>query len=152
MGKYQQYETIKDQRSYDARIWWALWAIALLVLIFTVWHTVRQRDLIRNGNCIEADYYTYNGQELARYIDPEGRIYSFNVSGLSTVHLENTVLLYYKDQISLAEPQINPKLFLACYIGFGLALVLISCKLVKIYKSPYYANEVQNSNPDSDFY
>lgn len=152
MGKYHQYETIKDQRSYDSRIWWALWAIALIVLIFSVWHNLRKYDLIKNGNCIEADYYTYNGQELARYTDENNHYYTFNVSGLSTVHSEDKVLLYYKDRINLAEPETDFRLFLSCYIGFGLAFILISYKLVKIYKKPYYTNQFQNTNPDSYFY
>lgn len=133
MGRYREVETIQDSRSYDARIWWAFWAVALIVLIYTAWHQIREYDLVHNGNSIVAEYYIYNEQELARYLDENNRYHSYNVSGLNAIHEEDTITLYYKTSIDAAEPHRHPKTWIYSYIIFGIALVLCSLKIYKIY-------------------
>ena len=58
MGRYRVVETDRQERSYEARIWWALWGIALLALIYTVYHQFREYDLIHNGQSM--DYRLYS--------------------------------------------------------------------------------------------
>lgn len=134
MGRYNYMETEKDERSFDARIWWVFWFIALLVLAYTVYHHARSFELVHNGKYIDAEYYIYNNQEMARYIDENNRHYSYNLSALDPVHEENTVRLYYKEFIQLAEPRRNPKIWIFSYLLFGACLVFSSYKLLKIYR------------------
>lgn len=137
MGRYHHMETEQEERSFDARIWWTLWIVALLVLAYTVYHHSHSFNLVHNGNCIEAEYYVYNGQEMARYYDENNRYYAFNLSGLDPIHEENTVKLYYKDNLRLAEPRRDPKIWIYSYLGFGAGFAFCSYKLIKIYRKKY---------------
>ena len=133
MGRYREVETEQQAKSFEARIWWVFWGIALVVLAYTVWHQVREYDLVHNGQWIEAEYYTYNGKELAKYRDENNRYYGFDVSGRDAIHDENTIKLYYKTSISAAEPHIHPRMWIFSYVLFGTAFVLCSLKLHQIY-------------------
>ena len=133
MGRYRTVETEKDEQSFEARIWWAFWIIALIVIAYTVYHQCRNYDMMHNGTCIEAEYFVYNGQEIARYRDDTGNIVSFNLSGLNAVHDEDTIKLYYKDRINFAEPQRETMVWVKSYVIFGLGLLFCSWKLKKIY-------------------
>lgn len=133
MGQYDHFETEQDEKSFAARIWWVLWIVALLALAYSIYHHTRSFNLVHNGTCIEAEYYVYNGEEIARYTDENNRHYSYNLSGLDAIHEENTVKLYYIDRIQLAEPRRDPKIWIFSYLGFGAAIVFCSYKLVKIY-------------------
>lgn len=126
-------ETDRQERSYEARIWWALWGIALLALIYTVYHQFREYDLIHNGQCIEAEYFTHNGQERARYYDENGGYHGYNLSGMDAVHGEHTVLLYYKTNLSAAEPRLHPRVWIIAYILFVPLLAGASFRLYRIY-------------------
>jgi len=135
MGRYRQIETEEEVKSFDARIWWAFWIIALIVLIYTAWHQYREYDLVHNGNCIIAEYTVYNDQELATYYDETGRVAArYNISGLSAVHENDTIKMYYKTNINAAEPHRSVQTWLISYAIFGTAFVLCSIKLRKIYK------------------
>lgn len=139
MGRYQNYESEKTEQSYEARIWWALWAVALVVILYTGWQQYRNFDLIHNGNCIEAEYKLYKERELARIWDQEtgNLIQSFDVSGLDALHGEDTILLYYKDDLSQAEPQRETTAWIKSYVIFGLMFAGCSWKLRRIYtKNP----------------
>lgn len=134
MGRYNNIEMEQDDKSFDARIWWVFWIVALVVILYTVYHHSRSWDLVHNGNCIEAEYFVYNGQEMARYYDESNRYYSYNLSGLDPIHEENTIKLYYKDNLRLAEPRRNPKIWIFSYLGFGAGFAFCSYTLVKIYR------------------
>lgn len=145
MGRYRQVETEQEAKSYEARIWWVFWGVALIVLIYTIWHQTREYDLVHNGQCIEAEYYIYNGKELARYQDENNRYYSYDVSGRDAVHDEHTIKLYYKTNISAAEPHIHPRVWIFPYLLFGSMFVLCTLKLRKIYRqNRYISNEGEN--------
>jgi len=135
MSSYQDFYSEKEEQSYEARIWWVFWVVAVIVIAYTVWHQYRNYDLVHNGTCIEAEYMEYNGQELARYRDETGRVVaSVNLDGMNAIHDEDTILLYYKDNINFAEPKRNPKAWICSYIIFGLLLAGTSYKLYTIYK------------------
>lgn len=135
MGRYRNEEYEQDERSYEARIWWVFWIIAVVVIAYTIWHQYRNYDLVHNGTCIEAEYMLYNGEEIARYRDETGRIVaSYNLGGLNAIHDEDTVLLYYKDNINFAEPERELKSWLYAYVIFIPVLIGTTWKLITIYK------------------
>lgn len=133
MGRYRTIETEQQKRSYAARIWWVFWGVAFIALVYTVWHQVREYDLVHNGQCIEAEYYIYNGNEYARFIDENNRYRILGLGGFDAVHGEDTVNLYYKTRPSLAEPHRDPRAWLFAYVLFGPLFVWCSIKLYKIY-------------------
>lgn len=134
MGRYRNVETAKDEQSYEARVWWVFWIIALIVIIYTAWHQYRNYDLVHNGKCVEAQYYVYNEQEQARFKDENGNWVNKSLEGLNAIHDEDTVLVYYKDYMSLAEPKRDPKAWLYSYLIFVPLLAGTTWKLVTIYK------------------
>lgn len=133
MGRYRTFETEKDEKSYEARIWWVFWIVAVVVMCYTLWHQFIEYDLIHNGSFIDAEYYVYNGRELARYRDENNVNYSFSLEGLDAIHDENTVRLYYKGNIALATPRRSPKTWIFAYVVFGAMFIVCSRILWKIY-------------------
>lgn len=133
MGRYREVETEQQEKSYEARIWWALWGVALMAMAYTAWHQAHEYDLVHNGLCIEAEYYIYNGQELAKYCDENNRWHFYNVSGFDAIHDENTIKLYYKENINLAEPHRHPWIWIFSYLLFGAIFSGCSLRLRKIY-------------------
>ena len=134
MGRYRTFETEKDEKSFEARIWWVFWVIALVVLCYTAYQQLLEYDLIHNGSSIEAEYYVYNGKELARYRDEQNVNYSFDLSDYDAVHGEDTVTLYYKDRINYAVPRRDIKSWLYSYFIFVPVLVVSSLIIIKIYR------------------
>lgn len=144
MSRYREIETEKSHKSYQARIWWALWAVCFVVLVYTVWTQYREYDLVHHGNCIVADYYVYNGEKLAKYYDEEtNHAYRFNLEGWDAIHEEDTIKMYYWTDIHAAEPHRNPMLWIRSYVIFGIAIVLISFRLYRIYTAPYEIYDVR---------
>ncbi|MCM1100043.1 MAG: hypothetical protein NC079_04730 [Clostridium sp.] len=135
MGRYQymDMETEQESKSFEARVWWIFWIIALVVLLYTAYHHWRVSDLVHNGRCIEAEYSVYNGKELARYRDENNILYSYDLSGLNAIHGEDTVLLYYKDFVSTAEPRRAFTVWLWPYLFSTASLILFSWVLYRIY-------------------
>lgn len=134
MGRYRTVESEKDEQSYEARIWWVFWIVAVVVIAYTAWHQYRNYDLVHNGKCIEAQYYVYNNQEMARYKDENGMLVNKSLEGLNAIHEEDTVLLYYKDYMSLAEPKRETSAWLYSYLIFIPLLAGTTWKLITIYK------------------
>ncbi len=133
MGRYRHVETAREERSFEARIWWAFWGISLVVLCYTVFHQVKEYDLVHNGNSFEASYEVYKDQELVTYYDENNHYYSYNVSGMDAVHGEDTIMMYYTDDIDRAQPHIDPKIWIFPYTLFGIMFVVSSLRLRKIY-------------------
>lgn len=134
MGRYRTVESEKDEQSYEARIWWVFWIVAVVVIAYTAYLQYLNYDLVHNGQCIEAEYYVYNNQELARYKDENGMLVNKSLEGLNAIHGEDTVLLYYKDYMSLAEPKRETSAWLYSYLIFIPMLAGTTWKLITIYK------------------
>ena len=144
MSRYRQVESEKSHKSYQARIWWALWGVAIVVLIYTAWTQIREYRLTHYGQMFVGDYYIYAGEELVKYIDPgDQHNYSFNVSGLDAIHDGDKINMYYWTEIHKAEPHRSPALWVKAYLFFGIAFVLISIRIRQIYKAPYEIYDVR---------
>lgn len=130
-------ETEQEAKSYEARIWWVLWFIALGVLLYTAYHHISEYHRVHGGHCIEAEYFVYNGRELAMYRDENNINHSYDLSGYDAVHEEDTVKLYYTDNVSLAEPRRTPSSWIAPYFFSTAALAFFSWILIRIYRRPH---------------
>lgn len=148
MGRYQTVETEKHSKSYAARIWWALWAVAFVVLVYTAWTHVREFYLVKTGDCIVANYSVYNGEEIAHYRDEAtNSYYTYYLSGMDAVHEEDTVKLYYKNgHIDDAEPHRDVMLWVKNYVIFGIAIILLSLKIKSIYSQEFDVYDVRETD------
>ena len=66
-------------------------------------------------------------------MDEENHYHSFNITGMGAEHDGDSIVLYYKDDINLAEPQIGAATWIRSYAIFGTGFVLLSIKLISIY-------------------
>ncbi len=134
MGRYREVQTKKDDRSYEAGVWWALWIVCFGVMAYTVWMQISEYRLVHEGTSIVAEYVAYKGAEQANYYDEEHRYHFYDLTGAGAVHDEDTIVLYYRDNIDLAQPRIGFATWLRSYAIFGTGLILLSIRLYFIYK------------------
>lgn len=151
MGRYRDVQTEKDARSYAATIWWILWAVCFVIMLYTVWMQISEYRLVHNGKSIVAEYSLYKGVERATYYDEENHYHSYDLSGLGAAHGEDTIVLYYMDDINLAQPRIGFKTWLRTYAIFGVGLVLLSIRLLFIYKADHKIYDVGSTQIDNDY-
>ena len=133
MGRYRHVETAREKRSLEARIWWTFFGISLLVLCYTVFHQVKEYRLVHYGNSFEAEYQVYQGRELATYYDENNHYYHYDISGMDAIHGENTVTMYYTDDMYRAQPHMHPRMWIFPYALFGVMFLVCSLRLRKIY-------------------
>lgn len=141
MGRYREVETEQQEKSYEARIWWALWAVCLVVLVATAYNHIRECILVYTGNCMEAEYSTYQGRELAKYYDENNFPHTIDISNYDAAHEGDKVLLYYKDYMELAQPRSRVMGWVFPYLGFGAGLAACSFMIYKIYKPEKHIGE-----------
>lgn len=151
MGRYRDVQTEKDARRYAAGIWWILWAVCFGIILYTVWMQYLEYRLVHEGKSIVAEYSVYKGSEQATYYDDENHYHSYNLTGMDAAHDGDTIVLYYKDDINLAQPRIAVRTWLRSYAIFGVGLILLSIRLYFIYKSDYSVYDVGNTQIDDDF-
>lgn len=122
----------KAERSYQARIWWALFIAAALILLRGVTFHIDEIKLVNGGNMITANYNENTAQ--AFYIEDSGAYHQYDISGFSAVHDGDTINLYYEDEIAYAEPIHTVGFWLQTYLFFGTAMLFTGWRLWKIYK------------------
>lgn len=96
---------------------------------------VKERNIIRQGNAIVCDYYVEtDGDEIARYYDDAGKLYTFNVTTMSAVHTQDSITMFYMSDIEQAIPETSLKGWLFYYLFFGM---LGGISLWRIIKNKY---------------
>ncbi len=137
MGRYRTFESKKDEQNYDAAIWWVLWLISLAILIYTAYHQIHEFNLTHSDNYVIAKYMVANGHEAASYTDENGVYYYFNITQMNAIHDEDTIKMYYKDDIALAVPRCSFLRWAPAWSIFLPALIGCSVLLWKIYHRNY---------------
>ncbi|MBQ8280289.1 MAG: hypothetical protein IJZ23_10640 [Roseburia sp.] len=122
----------KAERSYQARIWWALFIVAVLILLRGVTFHMDEIKLVNSGDMITANYNEDTAQ--ASYIDDNGMYHQYDISGFSAEHDGDTINLYYEEEIAYAEPIHEVAFWIQTYLIFGTAILFIGWRLWKIYK------------------
>ncbi len=135
-------EYIYDERSekkYHSTIWKVLSGVFILSLIVMVVSHVKELNLIFNGKSIEAEYYVESsGRVKASYYDEDRNFYGYDLTEVYAAHSEDSVTLYYMDDIRKAVPR-APWWYWAERYTFFIALLAFSCwRLWKIYHKPLY--------------
>ncbi len=148
MGRYREVQTEKDERRYAAAIWWALWAVCFGIMAYTVWMQVSEYRLVHEGKSIVAEYRMNKGVEQATYYDEEHHYHAYDLTGAGAAHDEDTVVLYYMDNIDLAQPKLSFGTWLRSYAIFGVGLVLLSIKLYFVYKEDHSVYNAGSSRTD----
>jgi len=122
----------KKEKSYHARIWWALLLAAILILLRGVTFHIDERQLAKNGQQITAEYNESTAQAV--YWDADGLYHQYDISGFTAEHEGNAITLYYKEDVAHAEPIHTAGFWLKTYLFFGVASLLCGWRLWKIYK------------------
>ena len=76
-------------------------------------------------------------------MDEENHYHSFNITGMGAEHDGDSIVLYYKDDINLAKPRVGVGTWIRSYVLFGIAFVLISTRLIFIYRSYHSVHYVE---------
>ncbi len=136
-GEYV-YNEAADKK-YESRIWkYLAGASGLLMLLIILMH-VKELIIVSQGTCIEAAYYkASDGVEIATYIDENEKQYRYDISGMDAVHSENSVRLYYLDDIFNAVPKTEWMLWCKYYLFFGCLGGLSLWRIRKIYGKANY--------------
>ncbi|MBR6326382.1 MAG: hypothetical protein IKR61_06205, partial [Lachnospiraceae bacterium] len=58
-------------------------------------------------------------------------------TGMGAEHDGDSIVLYYTDDINLAQPRIGVATWIRTYAIFGVALILLSIRLIVVYRSDH---------------
>ena len=122
----------KKEKSYHARIWWALLIAVTLILLRGVTFHIDECQLAKNGQKITAEYNESTAQAV--YREADGLYHQYDISGFSAEHEGTFITLYYRDNVAYAEPVHTTEFWLKTYLIFGAASLLCGWRLWKIYK------------------
>jgi len=126
----------EEEKRYESTVWKYIIGVALAVLALVIYMHAKELNIVNNGTCIVASYYVDNsGNEIVRYSDENNKLYIYNVSGLSAVHEENQIRLYYLENIQDAVSKTKWQLWAAYYAFFGALLGISVWRIIKIYKN-----------------
>ena len=148
MGRYREVQTEKDARRYSATIWWVLWAVCVLVLIYTVKTQYSEYKSIKGANSVVAKYTFANGREIASFMDGDNHYHSIDITGMGAKYDGDSIVLYYTDDINLAQPRIGASTWIRSYAIFGVGFILISIRLIAIYRSDNSVYDVGSSSTE----
>lgn len=122
----------KKEKSYHARIWWALFVAAALILLRGVTFHIDERKLVHNGNQVVAKYNESTAQAI--YREEDGSYHQYDLSGFTAEHDGDKITLYYEDEISYAEPIHTVGFWMKTYLFFGISTLFCGWRLWRIYK------------------
>ena len=132
-GASAYYDKKAEQR-YESRIWKCLLGVAILVFASTLWLHIQEVQVIYNGSMIECAYYVDDrGVGNASYYDEEDKLYTFKITDQRFVHSEDSVKMYYVDNISDAIPKTSIMVWLGYYAFFGILTALCIWRIKVIY-------------------
>ena len=141
MGRYREVHTEKEAkrfaRQYAATVWWVLWAICFLILAYTVRMQYSEYKSIKGANSVVAKYSSEKGVELATFMDEDNHYHSFDITGMGAKHDGDSIVLYYTDDVNLAQPRVGAATWIRSYAIFGVAFILLSIRLIVIYRSDH---------------
>jgi hypothetical protein len=141
MGRYREVHTEKEAkrfaRRYAASIWWVLWAVCFVILAYTARMQFSDYQSTKGANSVVAKYSSEKGVERATFMDEDNHYHSYDITGMGAEHDGDSIVLYYTDDINLAQPRIGASTWIRSYAIFGVALVLLSIRLIFIYRSDH---------------
>lgn len=136
-GEYVYNES--SEKKYHSTLWKVLAGVFLLTLLVLTVSLVKELTLVFYGQKIEADYYVdSNGRAKAGYYDADRNFYAYDFTGMEAVHDEDSITLYYTDNIRKAVLR-TPWWYWARRYTFFLVLAGFSIwRIYKIYHKPLY--------------
>ena len=152
MGRYREVKTEKeagkDARRYASTIWWLLWAFCFFILVYTGGMQFSEYKNIKDAKSVVAKYTSGDGFEHALLTDEDGRFHSFDITGMGAEHEGESIVLYYKDDINLAQPRVGMATWIRSYVIFGIALILLSIRLIFIYRADHSVYDAESFAKD----
>lgn len=126
----------KEEKRYESLVWKYLAGVALVVCALVFYMHTKELHIINNGTCIVASYdVDSHGNEIVRYSDENEKLYMYNVSGLSAVHEETQICLYYLDNVQDAVSKTKWQLWAVYYLFFGILFGFSVWRIIKINKN-----------------
>ena len=121
----------KKERSYHARIWWALLGAAVLILLRGVTFHIDEIKMQRNWKTIEADYSETTAQAV--FIEENGMYHQYDLAG-AAAHHGDKMTLYYEEDVAYAQAVHELSFWIKTYFIFGLAILFTGWRLWVIYR------------------
>ena len=141
MGRYREVHTEKEARRsarrYTSSIWWVLWTVCFVILAYTVRMQYSEYKSIKGANSVVAKYSFEKGVERATFMDEDKHYHSYDITGMGAEHDGDSIVLYYTDDINLAQPRVGAATWIRSYAIFGVAFILLSIRLIVIYRSDH---------------
>ena len=122
----------KEEKSYQARIWWFLLGAAVLILLRGVTFHINEINMKNNYFMIEATYYEKTAQAV--YVEENGSYHQYDISGFSAEYEGDMIRLYYKEQVGYAEPVHRISFWIQTYLILGMFAGFCAWRLLVIYK------------------
>ena len=122
----------KKERSYHARIWWALLGAAVLILLRGVTFHIDEIKMQRNWKTIEADYSETTAQAV--FIEENGIYHQYDLAGFDAAHHGDKMTLYYEEDVAYAQAVHELSFWIKTYFIFGLAILFTGWRLWVIYR------------------
>lgn len=122
----------KKEKKYQARIWVFILGVAVLILLRGISFHVEEIKMKTSYSVIEAIYH--EGTAQAVYREENGIYHQYDISGFSAEYEEDTICLYYKDNVAYAQPVHEIGFWIKTYSIFGMISVFCILRLRKIYK------------------
>ena len=122
----------KKEKSYQARIWWALLIAAVLILLRGVTFHINEMKMKKTWTPIVAEYHEQTAE--AYYTDENGIKHHYSLAGFAVEHVDGKVTLYYEQDVNFAEPVHIISFWIKTYFIFGVAIALFIWRLWMIYK------------------
>lgn len=141
MGRYREVHTEKEAkrnaRRYAATIWWVLWAFCFIILVYTARMQYSEYKRIQGANSVVAKYTSGKSGEFATFMDEDNHYHSYTITGMGAEHDGDSIVLYYKDDINFAQPRVGVATWIRSYAIFGVAIILLSIRLIVVYRSDH---------------
>ena len=146
MGRYREEYTEKGERRFAATIWWVLWTVCFLILAYTASMQYSEYKSINGAKSVAAKYILDKGVERATFTDEDNHYHSIDITGIGAKHDGDSIVLYYTDDINLAQPRIYAATWIRSYVLFGIGFILLSIRLIIIYRPVHHVYDAGSSS------
>ena len=121
VGSESHQMTKKEMRKstfFENRIWMILFCVGLFCLVLGTGNLMLERQYMKTATAIDLPYK--DGNSYVVYTNPEGKIRTIPLELLfKDVNEDNTITIYYQDEVVDGKPLTPLWAWLAMYVSFG---------------------------------
>lgn len=110
----------QEKKKYGLiRLWVILAVISFMILVSIAFGHTNELTLRLWGHRIEAEYTEKGNHREARYVDEQGTLHTYDLSGYFPVHDGDRITLYYTNNLEEVTPENSMVSWLLYYLFFG---------------------------------